>query len=379
MTLWRSLLIAVCLIWGNSALALSDIEADAQEAKAQLLRAQSALQQASSSRDRVKALTQTIQAYEMGLSAIRDGLRRLTLRRSAIADDFKARESELTELLGTLYLTTNTQNPTMMVHPQGPLGTARSAMLVADVTQGLQAKAAGLRADLQELAIITQLQQQAFDDLRTGLIGVQDARTALAQAVAERRDLPRRFIDDPLEMSLLEANAETLDSFAANIKRIAKDEVTDPLPDLTPRLGSLNWPIMGRVLRTPNQPDAAGVIRPGVIFAARPQSIVTTPTVATVRYAGQFADYGQVVILEPQPNILFIFLGLSQTYAEIGTVLPEGSPIGLLGGTVETDADLSEDSIKQGGNPLSETLYFEVRDNNTPIDPFDWLKKEQQS
>lgn len=379
MTIWRSVLTALCLIWANSALALSDIEADAQAAKAQLLRAQSALQQASSSRDRVKALTQTIHAYEMGLSAIRDGLRRLTLRRTAIADDFKARESELTELLGTLYLTTNTQNPTMMVHPQGPLGTARSAMLVADVTQGLQAKAASLRADLQELTIITQLQEQAFDDLRAGLIGVQDARTALAQAIADRRDLPRRFVDDPVEMSLLEANAETLDSFAANIKRIAKNEVTDPLPDLTPRLGSLNWPIMGRVLRTPNQPDAAGVIRPGVIFAARPKSIVTTPTVATVRYAGEFANYGQVVMLEPQPNILFIFVGLEETYAEIGTVLPEGSPIGLLGGTIESDADLSEDSIKQGGNPLSETLYFEVRENNTPIDPFDWLKKEQQS
>lgn len=379
MRLWRGIFTALLLIWGTMAVALSDIEDDAKAAQAQLTRAQDALKQATSARDRVKALTQTVQAYEKGLSAIRDGLRRLTIRQSAISADFKARESELTELLGTLYLTTNTQNPTMMLHPQGPIGTARSAMLVADVTQGLQAKAAALRGDLQELTIITQLQEQAFDDLREGLIGVQDARTALSQAIADRRDLPRRFIDDPVQRSLIEANSDTLESFAENIKRFAMNETDQPLPDLSPRKGSLKWPVMGLVLRNANQADASGVARPGVIFAARPKSIVTTPTVATVRYAGDFSDYGQVVILEPQPDILFIYVGLDETYVDIGTVLPEGSPIGLLGGRPMTNEELTKDTLKQGGNPLSETLYFEVRDKNTPIDPFAWLEKEQRS
>ena len=57
--------------------AASDTPAEAADKAGQLLeQAAIALEEADSARDRVRALTVTVQAYEAGLAAMRDGLRR---------------------------------------------------------------------------------------------------------------------------------------------------------------------------------------------------------------------------------------------------------------------------------------------------------------
>ena len=63
------------------------------------------------------------------------------------------------------------------------------------------------------------------------------------------------------------------------------------------QIGSLALPVQGIVLRRANQPDAAGVARPGIIMATRPGAIVTTPAAATIRYSGPLLEFGNVVIL----------------------------------------------------------------------------------
>ncbi|HBZ43140.1 MAG TPA: peptidase M23, partial [Maritimibacter sp.] len=59
----------------------------------QLTAASEALDSAERSSDRVKALTQTVQAYETGLAALREGLRQARVREAAIQGVFAA-ESE---------------------------------------------------------------------------------------------------------------------------------------------------------------------------------------------------------------------------------------------------------------------------------------------
>lgn len=356
--------------WGED-----DIIAQTAAAQEQLAKGHATLERARSAKDRVAALTQTIRAYEEGLAAIRVGLRQVTQRQSAIEARFAGREAELMDLLSALYVTTNDNTPAMLIHPEGPLGTARSAMLIADVTQGLQSKADSLRAELQEVTILNELQKAAADDMGAGLSALQEARAELSQAISERRDLPRRFVDDTVQKSLLIANARTLDSFADNVKRLARDEQTGlDFAPITAK-GDLPWPVLGRILRQPGQPDAAGITRPGVIFATRDEAVVTSPMVATVRFAGEFSDYGNVVILEPKENVLFLFVGLDTIFAEIGTVLPKGSPLGLMGRSRGNDLGGIDNGITSGETPLTQTLYFEVRENKRAVDPFKWMKK----
>lgn len=351
---------------------------DARAASVQLERATEMLDSAKSARNRVKALTAAIHAYENGLQAMREGLRRAAIRETTLIAELNNREAELANLLGVLQSVERTPTPALLIHPAGPMGTARSGMILADVTPGLNQEADQLRRTLQEVSILRSLQQTAADTLAKGLSNAQSARSELSEAISNRTNLPRRFTEDPIQTALLIASTETLESFASGLSTIAVDEVPGSLPDITDRKGELPWPVQGQVLRRPNEADAAGVQRPGLIMATRPFSLVTTPAAATIRFHGPLLDYGNVVILEPQSGILFVLAGLDVVYGNVGEVLPGGSPVGLMGGDhTQSDALLIEND-QGGGTAQSETLYIELRQDNVPVDPTLWFNTEKQ-
>ena len=116
--------------------------------------------------------------------------------------------------------------------------------------------------------------------------------------------------------------------------------------------------------------------RPGVRIAAEPQSLVTAPITATLLFHGDLLDYGNVVILEPAANILFVIAGLDQAYGTVGQILPKGTPIGLMGGQQpRSDNNLTE-NIGFDDTSDQQTLYLEVRDGQTPTNPDAWFALE---
>ncbi|WP_301070517.1 peptidase M23 [Pseudooceanicola sp.] len=332
------------------------------------------LNAAKSASNRVKALTATIRAYEAGLAAMRDGLRQASVREAELAAELHAREDEIAQLLGVLQTMARDPSPVLLLHPAGPIGTARSGMILADVAPALDRRAADLRRLLDEARDLRDLQQAAAATLQQGLNGVQEARAALSQAVADRTNLPRRFTEDPVKTGILIAATETLDGFASGLSGVAVDEVPGSLPDITDRKGSLPLPVEGRLLRRAGAADAAGIIRPGIVLATRPRAVVTSPTAATIRYRGPLLDYGNVMILEPQSGILFVLAGLDVVYGNAGEVLPSGSPVGLMGGADPAVDRLVKQAATGTGQDRTETLYIEVRQDNTPDDPENWFR-----
>jgi septal ring factor EnvC (AmiA/AmiB activator) len=369
-------LFLICLLFGAPAGVMADPADAARAAAAQLEDATLQLEAANSARDRVRALTGTVQAYEAGLAAMREGLRRAAIRQDMLTRQLHAREDEVSQLLGVLQAIGAAPPPVLMLHPSGPLGSARSGMMLADVTPGLNAQAQELRADLEEVQMLHQLQQSAAQTLENGLAGVQQARSALSQAIADRTDLPRRFTEDPVNTAILIESSETLDAFASGVTNIAVDEHAVSLPDLEARIGDLALPAQGLILRGANEADAAGIVRPGILLGTRPGALVTAPTAATVRYQGPLLDLGQVVILEPQPDTLFILAGLGAVYVKTGEVVATDAPIGLMGGLSATSATTEMSQEGEGaGTARSETLYIEVRQDNVPQDPALWFRQ----
>jgi septal ring factor EnvC (AmiA/AmiB activator) len=375
----RAIALVFCLagsgLWAQAA-PVESAEA-ARAAARRLDEAALALSQAESARDRVKALSETVHAYEDGLEAMRDGLRRASIREQQLTRELQAREGEIAQLLGVLQAMGNAPTPVLLLHPSGPVGTARSGMILADVTPALNARAQELRDQLEEVTTLRQLQENAAATLQEGLTGAQAARTALSKAVADRTDLPTRFTEDPVRTAILIASTETLEGFASGLSEITLDEASGSLPDISHRIGELPWPVQGRILRQMGEVDAAGIARPGVVIATRPRALVSTPAAVTIRYRGPLLDYGNVMILEPQSGVLFVLAGLDTVYGNAGMVLPAGSPVGLMGGK---DADVGEISVPGGsgaglgaGTERSETLYIEVRQGNTPVDPESWF------
>ena len=372
----RTVFLALLCAMTLSAPAIAqDAGAAARAAATDLDQAAQALAAAETASDRVAALTATVRAYEDGLSALRDGLRDAAIRETALRRDLAAREDEVGDLLAALQTLGRADVAQQLLHPQGPLGAARSGMLVAAVTPSLAAEAQKLARDLDEVSTLRQLQENAADTLRDGLDGVQRARAELSQAVADRTDLPRRFTEDAVKTAILISATETLEGFASGLSQIATGETAPQTASTALRRGAVPLPVAGRILRRAGEADAAGVVRPGLVLATRPEALVTTPVAATIRYVGPLLDYGLVTILEPRADLLFVFAGLDTLFGEAGQVLPEGAPVGLMGGNANNTSVLQ--SGEGAGNTRPETLYIEVREGDAPVDPLAWFATDK--
>jgi len=101
--------------------------------------------------------------------------------------------------------------------------------------------------------------------------------------------------------------------------------------------------------------------------------LITAPWPATVRYAGPFLDYGNVIILEPDAAYLMVLAGLDQVYVELGQILDQDEPIGLLGGSQPATEEFLIEASQGGGTIDQETLYIEIRKDGTPTDPARWF------
>ncbi|MBD3665587.1 murein hydrolase activator EnvC family protein [Sulfitobacter aestuariivivens] len=367
----------LCLLLPFAAAAQTDAGAEARSALSQLEAASAKLEQAGGARDRVRALTETIQAFERGLGAVREGLRQVAINEAQLARKLQAKDGEVAQFLGVLQGIGSTPDPTALLHPDGPTGTARAGMLLAELTPALDRRADALRRDLQEVQTLRALQVDAAERLQKGLTEVQSARTALNQAMANRTDLPRRFTADPVRTGILIASTETLDGFASGLAEIAVDQISTTPESMEAQIGDLPLPAQGLILRRAGEADAAGIKRPGIILATRPRAIVTTPAAATIRYAGPLLDFGNVMMLEPRANSLIVLAGLDVVYGEAGQVIARGTPVGMMGGPQAENSEGISPSREGAGTERSETLYIEIRQDNIPQDPADWFRTDK--
>lgn len=348
-----------------SAGAADDPVARADAAVGQLDMARALLEAAPTAPDRITALTQAVRGFESGLTAVRESTRAAVIRERAILDGLAAEQARLGELLGVLQTISRTPEPVLLVHPDGPLGLARAGMIVSEVTPAVAAEAQRLDARLRELEAVRSVQAQAAARLERGLVDIQTARTALAEVVAERVRLPDGPAADPVLLGVLSASSASLREFANGLAALGLPPMDNA--QFAQGKGALPLPLAARPLRGFNEPDLAGVVRPGLLLAAAPQALVTSPSAATIRYVGTLLDYGNVVVLEPQADYLLILAGLEELYVQTGDVLPAGGPLGLMGG------DAQAFDRTDGGQNRQETLYMELRHSGEPVDPADWF------
>ncbi len=355
--------------------AQNDLEFQARQAQQSLDNAWNKLERSKSAKDRISALTDAILSFEESLSLARDSLRQISVLEARAQQKLSEEEEAYGELIGVLLSIDKSPIQAELLHPDGPMSTARGGMLIADLLPALEEKVQSLRSDLEAARYLSELQYQVTLDLQVGLVALQETRAALGRAIADRDDLPKRFVEDPAQTAILLAAADTLDIFADGLSLIAKNEAEGSLPDITTRKGTLPMPVQGKVIRYFNEADAAGIKRPGIVVATSDNALVRTPTAATIRYRGPLLDYGLVSILEPQKDILYILAGLSTVYGDIGEVLPAGSPVGLMGTSEIFDEKNLIETLNESAGLRGETIYIEVRVNKAPENPLTWFEE----
>lgn len=364
MMLLRVVVLLAMLVAGP---AYSDPAARAMDAARSLEAATEALQAATRQADRIAALTQTIQAYEDGLAALREGLRDARLAEAAQSRALSDRSADLSRLLAVLIGTASLDDSAVLVHPEGALAAARAGLSLRDVAPALSDEVVDLRERVADIAALRRARQYGLLAVEQGLAAAQTARLALTQAIAERGPLPKRLSEDADSLAALAASAASLDAFAQDLAARNASLAADTgagIRGFRDARGRLSLPVRGRVLRAFAQPDAAGVMRPGIDIATLPEALVTAPWGGTVRYAGPLAGRGQVVILEPDEDILLVMVGLGEVLVDTAEILPQGAPIGSMPAQRGDRADAGS---------RGETLYFELREQGNPIDPVDWF------
>ena len=369
-----SLNILICFTLSTTQLwAVDTVAKTAHDAVQKLEEASTNLSIAKTEEDRINALTETIQAFETALSSFRASLRQVASAKQDLKTRLDLGEENISRLIGVLYSIDNEPAPAKLLHPEGPLTTARASMLLSDILPHLRRSVEQLKSDLENLKMLENLQADSRSVLEIGLRELQSARSNLFTAASSRKGLPKRFVDDPSKTAILIAASDSIDTFIKGLSTFALEDLAEPPPDIKKNESLFPLPVHGRILRTFDEPDAAGIKRPGIVIAASPAAIVTTPTAVTVRYQGNLLDYGLVSILEPQDGILFVFSGLEKTFGRIGEVLPKGSPVGIMGGEAASAQKILHESLVAGVTYRPKTLYVEVRVNENPQDPLKWF------
>jgi len=128
--------------------------------------------------------------------------------------------------------------------------------------------------------------------------------------------------------------------------------------------GRLDRPVPGRIEqrfgRDVDSEYQTSIFRSGVELGAGAGDSVHAVALGQVRFAGWFRGYGKIVIVDHGDGYFTVSGHLADIYVEVGDAIAAGDTLGTVGET---------------GSLSGPSLYFEVRQGGSPLDPADWLAK----
>lgn len=232
-----------------------------------------------------------------------------------------------------------------------PLDAARAALVMKTVIPHLQDHARNTRARLTELSltesdIAAQRKLQAEEYKK-----MAGQKKELAEVLQERQSIFKETESARLaqekEMADLAKEAKSLDDLLLKIKKRTKKEniAAAPLP------ANMKSPVEGTIRSNFGSKTEVGAVSKGITFNARSGATVITPLAGTVRFAGPFQKYRQILIVEHRGGYHSLIAGLGRIDTVVGDKLSAGEPVG--------EADASD----------APAIYYELRQNGEPIDP----------
>jgi septal ring factor EnvC (AmiA/AmiB activator) len=173
-------------------------------------------------------------------------------------------------------------------------------------------------------------------------------------------------------LSALERDEARLNDVLASLERARRPRaggaVTPAVPGgselTTADLGSLDWPVSGRILfRFGRDTLASGAVirRNGIGIAAAAGTPVKAVSSGRVALVQRLGTYGLTVVLEHGNGYFSLYMQLGSATVAKDDAVQRGQSIGTVGG----------ENTDQGAH-----LYFEIRgENQIALDPADWLRR----
>ena len=346
--------------------------------------------------------TERVKLAEADVAAVEEKIGTLIVEELDTRGRLDGADKSISNVLAALERISRNPPPALIVDPSDALGSARSAILISAILPQIQAKADAVMADLNALNDIKLAAEAEEENLRANFDVLEEEQLRIATLIAARKnseqtataaletaeqeaalmaekaaELKQRIADlgrradavataaAATEQANAGGNAPSLDRETV-LLALANPERTEPAVPFAAARGFLNFPVSGVNVINYGDGDGFGGISRGLSVVTRAQAPVIAPADGWVLYAGEYLNYGQIVILDVGQDHTILLAGLAAVEASVGQFVRMGERLGAMGSrtigqTVATSAGAS--------NP---TLYIEMRNNNSPIDPTGW-------
>lgn len=126
----------------------------------------------------------------------------------------------------------------------------------------------------------------------------------------------------------------------------------------------MQWPVAGDITSAfgerKNPLGAGDDFHPGLDIAADEGTPITAAAAGRVVSAGPDGGYGNLIVVDDGNGVTTRYGHCSQIFARVGEVVAPGQTIGAVGST---------------GHSTGPHLHFEVRVNDEPVDPTQFLSR----
>jgi septal ring factor EnvC (AmiA/AmiB activator) len=309
------------------------------------------------------------------------------------------RRNVIAEVLAALQRIGRQAPPAILLRAEDALQSVRSAMLLGAVLPEMRQQTESLISDLGELVRLRREIAAERDKLARDLLVIADERQRLSLMIEERQkkqtdaekaladeraraaQLARQAADLKDLIGKLEAGLDTAQRSARLAARNNDDKkALDIRPDLaalkdpgrlTPAIpfasakGTLPLPVNGVRIKEFGAPDGMGGTEKGLSISTRPGSQITSPCDGWVVYAGNFRNYGQLLILNAGGGYHVLLAGMERISVDLGQFVVTGEPVAVMGGGALSTVAIALGSSKP-------VLYIEFRKDGTPVDPGPW-------
>lgn len=340
-------------------------------------------------RHRMIEAANALQEAERRIAEINAETARLEAEQRDIAQSLAAQQASLGDALAALQAIERARPPALLVSPDDAAHAARTAMLLADVTPQIEARAAALKETLlRQTAVREALEKERADSLRTNE-EVAQRRTLLSdllqQKQRERRTAERLAKAAQSETAALAARADSLRGILNRLEKLsrvvaprrkppaqslpqnspaprfdppaaspARREPYRPATAFAAARGALRAPIAGNVIGRFGAARPEGGLFEGLRYAAGSGAIVTAPFEGNVSFARQWGPVGNLIVLDVGGGYHILFLGVGSFLVEEGQTIKAGEPVAAMSGA-GAELDLE---IRKNGDPVNPSLWL---------------------
>ncbi len=257
----------------------------------------------------------------------------------------------------------------VMLKPGAPLETAQSTIVLQSTLPRLYGRADTLKQDLARLGDILTSLEKDKKQARKKTARLKEQQDQLKTLLKKREQLyaktEKNIVKTKAEIAFISKRASNLKDLVNKLDRYEQGKTQKAAarpvpknPKNLPKIKNAQMPVSGVIKTRFGQADNIGAQSQGIRIAARRGGIVTAPLAGKVRFAGNFRNYGQIVIIEHEKGYHSLLAGLGRIDTVEGRSISTGEAIGILPASTESDEP---------------EMYYELRYKGKPINPGPFL------